>query len=258
MRDAALEVGFQEAPMRSSLVSFVVLGVLSFSGLALAQDPDDIPPPPPLPGTGPEGPPAPPGSPRRAVREARERAGVQPVERPVHEREYPAYIHTWVGMSFEGGGGAGTFFDDQLRDMTGPQGDWTARFTVGTRHHLAGEAAYLGSAQKIHALGLDSGAALVANGVEGALRLNLFTGPFQPYISGGIGWRHFSVRSELNRSDVESEKDTMHFPLAAGIAIRAGGFIVDGRACFRPTYGTLAPGSNASTWDVTGNLGFEF
>ena len=188
------------------------------------------------------------------VRDARERAGVQPPS----DSGKPAFIRSWVGLSFLGGGGAGRFFDDEAAGMTSAAGAWTARFTVGTRHHLAGEAAYLGSAQKINALGLDSGAALVSHGAETALRLNILTGVFQPYLSAGIGWRHFSVRSDFNTSSVQSETDIGHVPLATGIALRAGGFIVDGRVCFRPTYGTFRPGTNLSTWDVTGNMGFEW
>jgi hypothetical protein len=242
-----------------SLSTLLFLGGAAFAQTPL--DPPPVPPPeppvvvPPVPDL-PDAPLAPPVAPRRYVRE-RERTRVYPVERR-ERRGPPSFIRSWVGLSFQGGGGAGAFFDDETQGITSAQGTWTARFTVGTRRHIAAEAGYLGSAQRISVLGMDRDAALISHGAETALRINLFTGIVQPYIAGGIGWRHYGVRSQINTSAIDDSTNTWHVPLATGIAVRGGGFLVDGRVNFRPTYGSLVPGANLSTWDVTGSLGFEF
>ena len=57
------------------------------------------------------------------------------------------------------------FARDDLPDMTGTAGSWDARFQSGTRCYLGFEAAYLGSAQSIDAIGLDQDATLLSNGV---------------------------------------------------------------------------------------------
>ena len=52
-------------------------------------------------------------------------------------------------------------------------GMWTARVLAGTRRYFGVEAAYVGNARGIDALGLQSNATLVVNGVEGDARVNV-------------------------------------------------------------------------------------
>ena len=71
------------------------------------------------------------------------------------------------------GGGYEDFTNSTLRNMTGGAGAWNARVIAGTRQYVGVEAAYVGAARGIDALGVQSNALLLSNGVEGALRLNV-------------------------------------------------------------------------------------
>ena len=83
---------------------------------------------------------------------------------------------------------------------------WNARVLAGTRQYFGVEAAYVGTARGIDALGVQSNAALVVNGVEGDARLNV------PVVmrrgscssrsaSSGSGGQHYQV-TNTNRSTV--------------------------------------------------------
>jgi hypothetical protein len=165
-----------------------------------------------------------------------------------------------TGISVEAGGGVGGFMDTRISSVTTAQGQWTARFAVGTRSHLAGEAAYIGSAQGVHALGISDGATLVGNGAEGLVRFNVLTGMWQPYAAAGIGWTHYSLgNATLTTSDVQSSGDVATFPLGVGLAWRMGGAVLDGRVSFHPaTTSAIIRNFNMSTWDVQAKAGFEF
>ena len=56
------------------------------------------------------------------------------------------------------GGGFEDFTNSTLQNMTGGAGTWNARFVAGTRQYIGVEAAYVGSARSIDALGLQSNA----------------------------------------------------------------------------------------------------
>src|SRR4029078_2007325 len=71
------------------------------------------------------------------------------------------------------GGGFEDFTNNTMQNMTGTAGLWTARVLAGTRRFLGVEAPYVGSAGSIEALGLQSNATLIANGVEGNARVNV-------------------------------------------------------------------------------------
>ena len=79
---------------------------------------------------------------------------------------------SWVsrtGGALFVGGGFQDFTNSDLRSMTGSGGYWSARLVGGMRRIVGMEAAYVGDARNIDALGLGSNAHLVSNGVEGAL-----------------------------------------------------------------------------------------
>lgn len=169
-------------------------------------------------------------------------------------------LYSNVGMTFEVGGGVGGFLDTRATDITKTQGNWTARLTLGSRYHLGGEAAYIGSAQSLNALGVDRGAFLMGNGLEGAIRVNVLTGMWQPYAIAGAGWTHYSVQSTtVNSSDVKDQGDVAHFPLGVGLAFRYKGFVADARFAFGAAApAPLIPDVNLSTWTAAARLGFEF
>jgi hypothetical protein len=180
-----------------------------------------------------------------------------------------------LGIAIAAGGGVGAFTHDAARLSTNPGGDWDVRLTLGTRSPIAFEGSYIGSAQSIDALGLDSGAVLVGNGLQGALRVNTTIDfPVQPFFFGGLGWRHYEImNTNANLSDFESDDDVLEIPLGVGIAGKYRGLILDARGEFRATaYESMIPeagedddieldqDSSAAMhrWGVKATVGFEF
>jgi len=164
------------------------------------------------------------------------------------------------------GGGFEDFAHSNMRGMTGGGGYWSARFVAGMRNILGVEAAYIGSARTIDALGLDGNARLFSNGAEGALRLNIpmvsanQMSLVEPFGFVGLGWSHYNVtNTNVNTSDVASSDDVMTLPVGGGFAFGYGGFVADARFTYRKTYfNNLVPGQNLDSWGVGGQLGFGF
>lgn len=174
-----------------------------------------------------------------------------------------------LGMSLAVGGGVTAFADDEMRELVDLAGSWEARLTLGTRQRIAVEASYLGSVQTIDSLGgLDQDAMLLSNGVGGALRLNLLTDRFQPYVLAGAAWRRYQVvNSDINTSSVNDQDDVLETPFGVGFSYRYEPLIVNLRAVYRRVFyddliqPAVAAGQeepDLHTW--TGNLmaGFEF
>jgi len=184
------------------------------------------------------------------------------------EEERPWYETIGYGLSV--GGGVDDFVGDDARATTKVGGGWDVRLTIGTKQWLAGEVSYIGSAQAIDALGLDSSAVLVGNGVQGALRANLTRNELaQPFIYAGGAWRRYDLTNEsFNTSDVASKDDVFELPVGVGVAGYLSGFMADLRAEYRGVWGNdliPAPRGNDSTivgpldrWGITGNIGAEF
>jgi len=186
------------------------------------------------------------------------------------------HLITPFGMSLSVGGGVANFFDQDARDITGPAGTWEARLTLGTRSPLAVEAAYVGSAQNVQALGLDRSAYLLGTSFEGDARLNFTTMAVQPYIFGGIGYTQFNVENaDFNTSSVDDVEHMGHIPVGAGLGWQYGGLLLDVRGTLRAAFNdglkregevsSPIPDENPSdgraeldTWNVTGRVGFEF
>ncbi len=165
-----------------------------------------------------------------------------------------------VGMELQVGGGAEGFLDRDASTIAKPGGDWTARLIVGTRSHIAGEAAYTGTAQNLDALGVSDKATLMSNGFEALARLNILTGPLQPYAVAGYSWRHYRIaNSAVNTSSVADSDNVNAIPVGAGMAFRAGRFVTDLRVTFQGAFGReLIPNANLSTWATNAKVGFEF
>jgi hypothetical protein len=187
------------------------------------------------------------------------------------------HLLTPMGMSIAVGGGVENFFDSNTRNFTDAGGTWEARLTVGTRSPLAFEAAYVGSAHNIQALGLDNDAVLLGSSVEGDARLNLTTWAVQPYLFGGIGFTHYDVvNSDFNTSSVNDNENMGHVPVGAGLGWQYGGLLLDVRGTMRAAFNDglrgdgdgddeiipdedEAPGrAELDTWNLTGRVGFEF
>ena len=167
---------------------------------------------------------------------------------------------TPYGISVTGGGGVTGFLRSEARDYTSTGGNWNARVALGTRYIVAAELGYVGSAQSVNALGLDSDANLMSNGAEVAARLNILPGAVQPYLLAGAGFTHYRIVGEdFNNSNLENSDNVAHFPLAAGLALRYRGFVADARGTVRPVADdTLLAGAQMHTWGVNLNAGVEF
>jgi hypothetical protein len=241
--------------------------------LALAAQsplpPDQTPLMPP-----PEQPP-PPGEPPgiEPVAPEAQPAPVQPYAPATEPYREPATYSArpFPGAAFQVGGGVSTFTGD-IQDTTDPGGLWSARATIGTRSLLGLEAAYVGTATKINALGIDDDneAGLISNGLEGALRLNLpmmtRTGVLlEPFGFGGIGWTRFDVinHSGPNTSSVSDGDSAFTIPFGGGLAVSANHFLVDARFTYRAQFDDQiarnAGGSELSlgSWSVAAMLGYE-
>ncbi|MCK6551961.1 hypothetical protein L6R52_39385 [Myxococcota bacterium] len=179
---------------------------------------------------------------------------------------------TRLGIGFAVGGGINNFTAGVMSDVADVGGAWTARVSVGTRSPIAIEAAYIGTANGIGALGLDDNAVLLGNGVEGTLRLNLTRTALQPYVFGGAAWKRYNlVNEDFNTSSIVDSDNVVEVPLGAGIAYHFRGFLIDGRADFRPSFdedivtgtvssndGETSSDNNLNSWSGTIRVGFEF
>lgn len=191
----------------------------------------------------------------------------------VQEKEDDELDHlvTPAGMAVRVGGGVMNFVDRNTRGFTDAGGAWEARLTYGTRSPLAAELAYIGSAQDIRALGLDSRAALLGSGGEAALRLNFLDDTkVQPYGLVGVGLTNYRIVNErFNTSSVSNSDNVYHIPIGAGLGFRAGGFLVDLRGTYRSTFDAeinataddveaSSTDSNLDNWTATASAGVEF
>lgn len=164
-----------------------------------------------------------------------------------------------MGLVIALGGGVQDFTESTARETTGFGGTWDVRVIGGTNMLIGGELAYVGSAQSIDAVGIDTDADLIANGLEGAVRVNILRGRLQPYGLAGVGWRNYNLSSDLNTSDIADDDNVFEIPLAAGVAYSIGHLMLDTRFTFRPTFADdLVPDGRLHTWSLTGRAGYRF
>jgi hypothetical protein len=171
------------------------------------------------------------------------------------------HLVTGFGMALSIGGGIADFTGERARGATDLGGTYGARLTIGTRLPFAVEVAYIGTAQGMDVLGLDSSAILLGNGGEATLRLNFLRGPVEPYIFGGAGLTHYSIEnSDFNTSAVRDSDDVYTIPMGAGAALQYRGLVVDGRGTFRYAFEQDLLGEDARlhNWGANVNVGFEF
>ncbi len=196
---------------------------------------------------------------------------VQPLPSPNRYQRGEAYDtgHTWVSRIGAGvlvGGGFEDFTNSTLRDMTGGAGVWNARVLAGTRQYIGVEAAYVGAARGIDALGVQSNAVLLSNGVEGALRLNVpvvirRAQLLEPFGFVGIGWSHYQLtNTNVNTADLAKDDDVMSLPIGGGLEYAINRFMADARFTYRSTYynDLMRSGGNLNNWGVSTQIGFSF
>lgn len=260
----------------------VLLGLVAIAGSAAAQgtSPDDAPPisdpitptttapMPPTPAPTPPvdvdidvtTPPAPPPAPAPTYQSTTYVAPTYTADRRDSTLER-------YGIGVALGGGVEGFTSDTMRDATNDGGGWNVRLALGTRSMLGAEVAYVGSAQSIDALGLDSSALLVGNGAEANLRFN-FTqdSNLQPFAIAGVGWRRYDLTNEdFNTSDVNDSDDVLEVPVGVGMAWKYRGLLLDARGVFTiADQADLIPTNDGEDtaemhrWGVNANLGYAF
>jgi len=198
----------------------------------------------------------------------------EPAPAPVAMEPEPSYepmavtekstLERWGFVLALGGGVEG--FTDSGDTGTDTGGNWNVRASIGTKQLFGFEASYIGSAQAIEAIGLDTDAYLVGNGLQGALRMNLITGYGIDFFAlGGLAWRHYDLSNEsFNTSDVQDTDDVLEVPLGGGMQWVYEGFLLDARAEYRFTsYGDLFANDvntndNMDRWGVNANIGYQW
>lgn len=168
-----------------------------------------------------------------------------------------------IGIGLMLGGGVTDFTNSGARADTSVGGFWDVRAVFGGRAPLGLEVAYVGAAHSLHGAGVGGDAALVRNGVEGTLRLNLVLSPLRqiviPFAFGGLGWTHQSL-VDLNGSIVSGLKngdDGMTVPVGGGLALNYKGAYLDGRFTYRPTFFNGGD-DRLDTWSAGANIGYLF
>jgi hypothetical protein len=175
-----------------------------------------------------------------------------------------------IGLEALVGGGVSSYWNKGTRAVTDAAGTWDARLGIGSRSYIAGEIAYIGSAQNITALGLASNALLVGNGAEGLLRVNFTKSKIQPYVFGGVGYTNYQVtNTNIRNADINDNDNTLQVPFGAGLSVRPyHSFLLDIRGTGRVTYfddlfarvstATGTNGTGLNSWTGSAHLGWEF
>lgn len=182
--------------------------------------------------------------------------------------EDQADVLTRYGASITAGGGVGGFADNEMRETTDVGGSWDVRAAIGTRTLIGFEAGYLGTAQGIDAIGLDTNAVLLGTALQGVARLNGGQGDaFNPYVFAGMAWRRYDLTNiDTNTSDVTDSDNLLEVPFGLGMAYRYDHFVADVRGEVRvATFEDLIPSGDAAgedmamhTWGASAQVGYEF
>jgi hypothetical protein len=171
-----------------------------------------------------------------------------------------------IGVAIMAGGGAFDFVGGDIRAATKMGGFWQVRALLGSRSIVGLEAAYLGTAQSIQALGLASDARLLSNGVEGTLRLNAPIGIrrllIEPFAFGGGGWSHYNiVNSNTSTASLRDTDNVITVPVGGGLDMGFNGFFLDARFTYRFSYNNdlvQAGDRGLNNWNAGGAIGYEF
>ena len=165
------------------------------------------------------------------------------------------------------GGGFEDFTNNSLRRHDRRRRVLERAHHGGIRQIIGMEAAYVGNARTIDALGLNGNARLISNGLEGAVRLDIpivswsQRSLLEPFGFVGLGWSHYNLtNANLNVSNVASSDDIMTMPFGGGLAFGHGGFMAEARFTYRKTYynNLVTGGGDLDSWGAGGQIGFGF
>ena len=175
-----------------------------------------------------------------------------------------------IGVGVTLGGGAVGFWQEGTKAFVDTGGSWDVRATIGTRLPIAFEAAYVGTAQSVNALGLSTDAILLGSTAEGDIRINILRGRVQPYVFGGAGYTYYRItNTAISTSDLQRTDNVFEIPFGAGLSWRVGhALLLDIRGTGRWTFDdelfkvaaatTNAGDSHLYNWMGTAHLGWEF
>jgi len=169
-------------------------------------------------------------------------------------------VFAGAGFSIAAGAGVSGFTSDAARGATRDGGGWDLRVGLRTRRLLGLEVSYLGSAQRISALGLGAGAVLVGNGVQGNLRVNLARDlRVSPFVFAGVAVRRYDLsNTATNTSNLANEDDVLELPVGAGFATRAGSLLLEARGEVRAAFAAELVGSAPlHRYGATLTIGYE-
>jgi hypothetical protein len=160
------------------------------------------------------------------------------------------------------GGGVADFTASSVKSRYDVAGTWDARVGIGSRFYVGGELAYVGSAANADGPGPD----LLANGVEGVVRLQLPTVSGRwlvaPFAFGGVGYRRLSLRDAP--AGVSDSDDVGVVPFGGGVTVGHDRLLVDARFTYRTHFSenlALAAGerpADLDAWAVGASVGYEF
>jgi hypothetical protein len=169
-----------------------------------------------------------------------------------------------IGITASAGGGIENFVEGTPREFTNLAGAWNVRVGILSRFLISPELAYIGSAQDLDAAGLSNNAYLLSNGGEANLRLNILPGMIQPYVFGGIGFRHYSIEGTDTNLSAIADNDTIGIvPVGGGLTLRIDQFLLDARGTFRFAFNdTMMAGAGTddlgmATWSTELRAGIE-
>jgi hypothetical protein len=176
------------------------------------------------------------------------------------------------------GGGVADFADDASRHLTKTGGMWDVRFLAGDSTVIAGEVAYVGTANGVNNVmaTFAPNGSIIGSSIEGNLRLQmprgLLTVPVRPFGFAGIGWNHWDLVNETFRNPIaiQNSDDALLVPFGGGLQFDLGRHAaIDTRFTYRANFdenllhtndnGTPGVASQGlSQWAVSARLGYVF
>ena len=168
-----------------------------------------------------------------------------------------------AGIAVSVAGGVSSFSHSNARDFIDTGGTWDVRGVFGTRTLAGVEAAYVGAAYGLNALGESS--TLFGNGLELSGRLNILrnglasVGGLQPYVLGGVAWTHYSLSHNFTTASIDNSDNTFDIPVGAGLGYYFKHVLLDARFAYRFSFSdTLIQDSSLDNMALTARVGAEF
>jgi hypothetical protein len=160
------------------------------------------------------------------------------------------------------GGGVTDFTEDAVKNRFDMGGAWDLRLGIGSRVFVGGEVAYVGWLRAADGAGSD----LLSNGAESVVRLQYpyATGSWlvEPFVFGGIGWNHVSLRDAA--PGLEDSDEIGVVPFGGGVTLGYNRLLFDARFTYRTSFdddlalaATEGP-ADLEQWGVTAAVGYEF